>query len=103
MPTTVVATAENPAPVSEVDAHVALAWAVFFSGDLSDWEVEDVDHATGMFWGAASFTHQLRGEWSHICMDIQELMFDDRCPGSIAPRPIRVRKRKRRTADGDGS
>ena len=77
--------------------------ATSFSGDLSDWEVEDVDHATDMFCGAASFTHQLRGQWSYICKDIQELMFDDRCPGSIAARPIRVHKRKRRTADGDGS
>jgi len=72
-------------------------------GGLSDWEVEDVDHATDMFYGAASFTHTLRGQWSYICVDIQELMFDNRCPGSIAARPIRVRKRKRRTADGDGS
>ena len=72
-------------------------------GGLSDWEVADVDDATDMFCGAASFTHQLRGQWSYICMDIQELMFDDRCPESIASRPIRVRKRRRRTADGDGS
>ena len=71
--------------------------------DLSNWDVEDIDDATRMFFGATSFTHQLRGAWSHLCMDIQELMFDDRCTGSIAPRPIRVRKRKRRTADGDGS
>jgi len=73
------------------------------SSDFSDWEVEDIDHATRMFWGAASFTHQLRGDWPHLGMDIQEDMFDDRCPGSIASCPLQVRKRKRRTANEDGS
>ena len=89
--------------VRDMSGMFYLATSFSGRGDLSDWDVEDIDHATRMFWGAASFTHQLRGEWPDLCMDIQEDMFDNRCPGSIASRPIRVHKRKRRTANEDRS
>ena len=51
-------------------------------------------------WGAVAYKSSFVGNgrtsaWTFT----QELMFDDRCPGSIAPRPIRVRKRRRRRYD----
>ena len=60
------------------------AGATSFNGDLSRWQVGHVKCMDSMFYGATSFTRQLGGAWSDISTADQYGMFDGGCPGSIA-------------------
>ena len=71
----------NPRGTYSTD-HSTHNGATSFNGDLSRWDVGQVESMSFMFHGATSFTHQLGGAWS-TSTATQGHMFAGRCPGSI--------------------
>jgi len=65
-----------------VNMNGMFANATSFSGDLSSWEVGQVEYMNHMFDGATSFTRQLGGAWSTTTAN-KYAMFRN-SPGTVA-------------------